>query len=212
MYYLASPYNHESEGVRQKRYEANVRVLADLLHSGKITFSPIVHHHPVAVLRDLGRGFEFWRKVDVEYLKRCDVLIVLMLDGWQEAIGVKKEIDISQTLGMPIQNMEADSIIKQIGSEIIEINTANGWNVTKPEDWQDTYKVPGVLALIHSEVSEALEAFRIDDKAHFEEELADVFIRLLDCSTGLGLDLESAVKAKMAKNRQRAFRHGGKRL
>lgn len=104
------------------------------------------------------------------------------------------------------------TMLKTLGLEIIEINKANGWNVTTPDDWGDTYKVPGVLALIHSEVSEALEGFRGGDKANFEEELADVLIRVLDCATGLGLDLDTAVAAKLDKNRARSFRHGGKRL
>lgn len=106
MYYLASPYNHASAEVRQERYEAAVRALAELLHHGKITFSPIVHHHPVACLRDLGRGWDFWKKVDTEYLKRCDVLVVLTLDGWRESVGVRAEIEIAELLGMPIQYME----------------------------------------------------------------------------------------------------------
>ena len=50
--------------------------------------------------------------------------------------------------------------LNKLATEIIEINTANGWNCTKPEQWEDTYKVPAILALIHTEVSEAVEAFR----------------------------------------------------
>lgn len=76
----------------------------------------------------------------------------------------------------------------------------------------DAYRVPAVLALIHSEVSEALEAFRKDDRDNFAEELADVVIRTLDCAGGLGIDLEKAVLAKLEKNRGRGFRHGGKRV
>jgi len=103
-------------------------------------------------------------------------------------------------------------MFKNLGLEIIEINKANGWEVTTPDDWHDTYKIPGVLALIHSEVSEALEGFRANDKANFEEELADVIIRVLDCATGLDFDLDKAVNAKLKKNRERGFRHGGKRV
>jgi NTP pyrophosphatase (non-canonical NTP hydrolase) len=101
---------------------------------------------------------------------------------------------------------------KQLGSEINEINRANGWQVCQPQDWQDTYKIPGVLALIHSEVSEALEAFRNGDQTNFSEELADVIIRVLDCASGLGLDLDSEVVKKLEKNRQRGYKHGGKRV
>ena len=102
--------------------------------------------------------------------------------------------------------------LKGLGKEIVEINTANGWNCLKPDQWADTYKVPAVLALVHSEVSEALEAFRKDDRENFREELADVIIRVLDCATGLGLDMGEAVRLKMAANRKRSYRHGGKRV
>lgn len=94
-----------------------------------------------------------------------------------------------------------------------EINRANGWDVVKPEEWGSTHhKVPAILALIHSEVSEALEAFRKDDRANFDEELADVVIRVLDCAGGLGIDLETAILKKLEKNKTRGHRHGGKRV
>lgn len=102
--------------------------------------------------------------------------------------------------------------LNKLATEIIEINTANGWNCTKPEQWEDTYKVPAILALIHTEVSEAVEAFRHNDKENFIEELADVIIRVLDCSGGLEMDIDSAIRAKLEKNKTRGFRHGGKRV
>ena len=96
--------------------------------------------------------------------------------------------------------------------EINEINIRNGWDIPQPNDWYNQHKVPAVLALIHSEVSEALEAFRENNKANFEEELADTIIRVLDCAGGLGLDIEAAVRAKLEKNKERGYRHGGKRV
>ena len=100
----------------------------------------------------------------------------------------------------------------KLGKEIREINKANGWKVTQKIDWGKVYKVPAILALIHSEVSEALEAFRKRDKENFAEELADIVIRVLDCAPGLGIDLDKEVAQKMKANRKRAYRHGGKVL
>ena len=103
-------------------------------------------------------------------------------------------------------------MLNELANEIVEINRANGWNVTKPEDWEnETYKIPALIALIQSEVSEALEGFRQNDKENFREELADTLIRVLDCAGGLGLDMDEAVRAKLEKNKTRGFRHGGKR-
>lgn len=100
-----------------------------------------------------------------------------------------------------------------------------------------------LLCLIHSEVSEALEADRkklytnvseiklkgladknygtsfYDDeifkdffttcvKNTFEDELADVVIRVLDMCAYRGIDIESHIKAKMRYNSSRKFMHG----
>lgn len=63
------------------------------------------------------------------------------------------------------------------------------------------------LALIHSEVSEAMEGARknlMDDKLPhrkmIEVELADTMIRILDLSGALQLDLAGAIQEKLAFN------------
>ena len=104
------------------------------------------------------------------------------------------------------------NLLNDLAKQIREDNITNGWNVTKDGDWADAHKIPAILALIHSEVSEALEAFRVDDKPNFAEELADVIIRVLDCCPGLGIDIDAEVRAKMARNRTRGYRHGGKKV
>jgi NTP pyrophosphatase (non-canonical NTP hydrolase) len=91
-----------------------------------------------------------------------------------------------------------------------------------------------MLCLIHSEVSEALEAERkehyaridlmfkeakgLGDKAafemhvknSFEDELADVIIRCLDLAAFKGIDIQRHVELKMAYNATREHKHGKK--
>ena len=66
------------------------------------------------------------------------------------------------------------------------------------------------LALIHSEVSEAMEASRknlMDDKLTHrkgvEVELADAVIRILDLAGALNLDLAVAIQEKLMYNKTR---------
>lgn len=72
------------------------------------------------------------------------------------------------------------------------------------------------IALMHSELSEALEADRKDlpsehlgeDFSGLEEELADVIIRVLDFAGYHQLDLAGALQAKLHYNLTRPFKHG----
>jgi NTP pyrophosphatase (non-canonical NTP hydrolase) len=67
-----------------------------------------------------------------------------------------------------------------------------------------------IHALIHSEVAEATEAAR-SGKVNLQlEELADVIIRIADYCGYRQWDLSQALEVKMAHNKTRAFRHGGK--
>ena len=103
-------------------------------------------------------------------------------------------------------------MLNALGKQIVEINKNNGWNTLTPTDWDLVYKIPAILVLIHSEVSEALEAFRHNDRENFTEELADIIIRTLDCAAGLRADIMKAVVDKLEKNKGRGYRHGGKRI
>lgn len=74
------------------------------------------------------------------------------------------------------------------------------------------------IALMHSELSEALEALREgnppDSKcprfSSLEIELADVIIRIMDYAEPNGLNIAGAIEAKVSFNKSRPFKHGGK--
>lgn len=105
----------------------------------------------------------------------------------------------------------------EIGREAHAINEGNGWGVFSTSDWphkhHETTRIHALcthMALVHSEVSEATEAIRRFDRDNFDEELADVIIRVASIAHGLGTDLDAAIAAKLAKNRTRGMHHGGK--
>lgn len=109
--------------------------------------------------------------------------------------------------------------LKELVERAHQTAREKGWHLGDATDEQ----VGAWIALIHSEVSEALEAYRTlrlqtwrgDDGLKpegFASELADVVIRVADVCGRLGIDLEAAVEEKMKYNASRPHRHGGKVL
>ena len=102
--------------------------------------------------------------------------------------------------------------LNQIAKQAQEINEKNGWYIKPWEATEDARSIATCIALIHSEASEALQAYRNDDKKMFGEELADIMIRTMSLAFFLKIDIDKEIMMKLEKNENRGFRHGGKRV
>ena len=101
--------------------------------------------------------------------------------------------------------------LTELSKDIYAQNVSAGWYSDPQTGDRIERNVGEMLALIHSEVSEALEGYRknlMDDhlphRKMIEVELADAVIRICDLAGYLGLDLASAVNEKRAYNANRA--------
>lgn len=95
--------------------------------------------------------------------------------------------------------------LRQLASGISQWNAHQGfWPPGLPTAAEKSSKI----ALIHTELSEMLEAVRKGDRHNEAEEAADILIRLLDYCGHYGIDLGEALQFKQLNNYSRPFRHG----
>jgi hypothetical protein len=110
VYYFASPYTSPDPYIRERRYLDVIKVATDLIHQGYTLLEPIAMSHHHAQRFGLPSGYEFWKKRDRTFIEISDGVLVCMLDGWQESIGVTDEIHYAKSLGKPVFYLNPDTL------------------------------------------------------------------------------------------------------
>lgn len=132
--------------------------------------------------------------------------------------------EIADTATCKLERMERDDFVKNFNATAAQChNTAleKGW-WDKEHEKERTFA--SFIANCQAELSEAWEYYRkapsgttaqlsdhIPEFYGIEEELADVIIRIMDMACKYEIRVAEALIAKMAYNRTRPHRHGGKR-
>lgn len=126
-----------------------------------------------------------------------------------------------------VEKVNINELAKHIHQNAIE----HGW-------WEEDRTFGDIIALCHSELSEALEEYRNgNDRIKclpiyysgggfvassttlcckkpegIAIELADCIIRILDYCGKAGIDMEEAIRIKHEYNKTRPYKHGGKKI
>jgi NTP pyrophosphatase (non-canonical NTP hydrolase) len=120
-------------------------------------------------------------------------------------------------------------MLNKLSEQIHQNAVEHGW-------WDDERSFGDIIALCHSELSEALEEYRAGksptevyyiDKITGKQvegwkegvkpegigiELADCIIRILDYCGKKEIDIDAAIRIKHSYNKTRSYKHGGKTI
>jgi hypothetical protein len=98
--YLASPYSHQDPAVREARFRAACDFTHWMLKQEHHVFSPIAYSHQFTMPPYTMDGpFEVWKEIDLDMIARCEAVMVLKIDGWDQSRGVKAEIEYAKEIG-----------------------------------------------------------------------------------------------------------------
>lgn len=104
--------------------------------------------------------------------------------------------------------------INELAQSIHNNAVAHGW-------WDEERSVAEIIALCHSELSEALEAYRNGESLEWNNngkpdgiavELIDCVIRVFDYLAKEQVDIEKIILTKHEFNKSRPYKHGGKKI
>lgn len=135
--------------------------------------------------------------------------------GIRRIMGTQEDITASQLRGSnPVSDFEDEDFgrcYKKVAEKVHHLMALQGF-------WKDGKKrnVCNPIALAHSELSEALECFRlgnppdknISEMSGGEVQLSDVLGILMDMEVGYGLNISGALSKKMQFNKTRGYLHG----
>jgi NTP pyrophosphatase (non-canonical NTP hydrolase) len=136
-----------------------------------------------------------------------------------QSLTLEQEIEVMRTW----RDRAQKRVIELYNDSINQLVKAAHQNAINKGWYEEPRTFGEMISLMHSELSEALEDhrngygfkefyFEGDKPCGIPTELADVVIRIFDACGYLGIDLEDAIRTKMAYNATRPIRHGGKKL
>ena len=112
--YLGLPYSDDDPLMEDWRAEVSNVIAVDLTIQGRIIFAPISAWHHLARKYKLPGTFEYWLKLDEEFIKASKKLLIITLPGWKESKGVNGEIRLAKKYGVLIEYIDPEPYLKRM--------------------------------------------------------------------------------------------------
>ena len=101
MIYLCTPYTHERPEVMAIRKKVVTLLELEMLDCGLVPYNPIRCMTDDYIVKRLPAGFDVYQ-YDLNILRRCQAMVVVMIDGWRESKGVNLEVRFANDHDIPV--------------------------------------------------------------------------------------------------------------
>lgn len=112
--YLASPFTSDQKNVEDVRIVANYLVMELFMDSKHLVYSPLAHGYHYSEICKIEKTWEYWRDHCLGMLAKSDFMCVLALEGWEDSVGLKTEIEFAKECEIPVEFLHLDRELKPI--------------------------------------------------------------------------------------------------
>ena len=105
MIYIAAPYSDSDQTVVDNRVKRVCEYSGGLLKNGQSCVSALTVGVSILQHTNLPTDFSFCKKLSFDLIDVCDEIHVLMLDGWDNSIGVDGEVNYGIKKGIKIKHI-----------------------------------------------------------------------------------------------------------
>lgn len=113
-WYVGSPYSKYHLGLEAAALMV-AKETARVIEAGIPAFSPIAHGHVLAVVGGLDPlDYKIWLPLNRPFMDGACGLIVLMMHGWEESVGLTAEIQAFREALKPVLYMNLGESIRQV--------------------------------------------------------------------------------------------------
>lgn len=104
--YLAMPYGHPDPDVRNDRMEVFYDIAARLIKMGVYVVSPLLHIE-TCKRHDIPDNWTYWQAYSEVLLTKCDMMVVITVDGWNTSTGVLGELAFCRQYSIPVTYVDS---------------------------------------------------------------------------------------------------------
>lgn len=111
--YFANPFTHEDISIQLFRTQMIRDILVKVLNEQDaiIPFSPVSYTQPFEAY--CAPDFD-WYAWDIQFLARCDGMLVIQMEGWSISEGIQKEIRYCRDNGIQFEYSTPENVLEAL--------------------------------------------------------------------------------------------------